>query len=75
VIEVKSVGAFDASYVPTIADFSRLDARFQIPAGTWAKLGGYRRFGLSSAALAQSNESSWSDGVDKAEVMAWIKPK
>jgi hypothetical protein len=46
-LEVQSVGAFDASFVPTIADFSRLDERFRLPEGVWKKLPGYASFGFA----------------------------
>jgi hypothetical protein len=46
-LEVQSVGAFDASFVPTIADFSRLDERFRLPDGVWKKLPGYANFGFA----------------------------
>lgn len=46
-LKVVSVGAFDASYVPSIADFSRLDARFTLPPQTWEKLPGYKKFGFA----------------------------
>lgn len=46
-LKVVSVGAYDASFVPTIADFSRLDARFRLPEGVWAKLPGYADFGFA----------------------------
>lgn len=35
---VHSVGAFEASYVPSIADFDRLDPRFRLPDTVWQKL-------------------------------------
>lgn len=46
-LEVISVGAFDASYVPSVADFSRLDERFRLPAGVWPQLPGYAQFGFA----------------------------
>ena len=46
-LAVENVGAYEASYVPTVADFSRLDKRFQLPAGTWEKLPGYAGFGFA----------------------------
>jgi hypothetical protein len=46
-LEVQSVGAFDASFVPTIADFSRLDERFRLPNDVWKKLPGYAEFGFA----------------------------
>ncbi len=46
-LEVVSVGSFDASFVPKMADFSRLDARFRLPAGTWEKLPQYMDWGFA----------------------------
>lgn len=46
-LKVVSVGAFDASYVPTQADFSRLDKRFRLPDDVWSKLPGYQNFGFA----------------------------
>ncbi len=47
VLEVKQVGAFEASFVPAAADFDRLDKRFRLPEGTWDKLPGYKGFGFA----------------------------
>jgi len=44
---VERVGSFEASYVPTIADFARLDARFRLPEGTWDKLPQYRDYAFA----------------------------
>jgi hypothetical protein len=46
-LEVQQVGSFEASYVPTVRDFSRLDERFQLPMGTWDKLPQYRSYGFA----------------------------
>lgn len=46
-LKVVSVGAFDASYVPGIADFTRLDERFRLPADVWPQLPGYHEFGFA----------------------------
>ncbi|TDU71349.1 hypothetical protein EI77_02473 [Prosthecobacter fusiformis] len=46
-LAVISVGAFVASYVPSIADFSRLDERFRLPADVWPSLPGYHHFGFA----------------------------
>lgn len=35
-LEVHEVGAFEASFVPTMADFARLDPRFRIDPTVWA---------------------------------------
>ena len=54
-LKVVSVGAYDASFVPTIADFSRLDARFRLPDDVWAKLPGYADFGFAVFKLKPGN--------------------
>jgi hypothetical protein len=46
-LEVVQVGSFEASFVPTVKDFSRLDERFRLPAGTWNKLPQYSDFGFA----------------------------
>ena len=46
-LEVHRVGAFDASFVPTIGDFSRLDRRFRVSDEVWAELPQYRDFGFA----------------------------
>jgi len=46
-LEVVQVGNFEASYVPTVNDFSRLDERFRLPPGTWNKLPAYRSYGFA----------------------------
>jgi hypothetical protein len=44
---VHDVGSFEASFVPTVNDFSRLDERFQLPPGTLEKLPAYRTYGFA----------------------------
>jgi len=46
-LEVVSVGSFEASFVPTVADFARLDKRFRLPDGTFEKLPGYKDWGFA----------------------------
>lgn len=46
-LRVQEVGAFDASYVPRLADFARLDPRFRIDDSVWAQLPGYRDAGFA----------------------------
>jgi hypothetical protein len=46
-LEVVTVGNFQASFVPTVNDFSRLDEQFRLPAGTWDKLPAYRDHGFA----------------------------
>jgi hypothetical protein len=45
-LRVHFVGAFEASFVPHIDQFDRLDARFRIPQHVWAQLPAYKSFGF-----------------------------
>lgn len=46
-LEVVQVGNFEASYVPTVKDFSRLDARFRLPSSTWSEIPQYQSYGFA----------------------------
>jgi hypothetical protein len=46
-LEVVPVGDFEASFVPTVKDFSRLDERFRLPEGTWDELPDYQTYGFA----------------------------
>src|SRR5687768_11961581 len=46
-LKVVAVGGFNASFVPTIRDFSRLDPQFRLPEGVWERLGDYARYGFA----------------------------
>jgi hypothetical protein len=54
-LPVIEVGSFEASFVPTVADFDRLDARFRLPDGTWDKLPAYKNFGFAVFKLKAGN--------------------
>jgi hypothetical protein len=45
-LAVHDVGLFEASFVPSRADFARLDARFRLPAGAWDRLPQYGGWGF-----------------------------
>ncbi len=53
-LAVQAVGDFIASFVPTLADFDRLDARFRLPAATWDKLPQYCDWGFVVFQLKES---------------------
>ena len=53
-LEVHNVGDYEASFVPTIADFSRLDARFKLPDKTWSQIPEYADYGFAVFKLNQS---------------------
>ncbi len=46
-LEVHEVGAFVASFVPSVADFDRLDERFRIPKSSWDKIPQYGDYGFA----------------------------
>ena len=46
-LAVHAVGAFVASFVPSLAEFSRLDRRFQIPPGTLDRMPIYSDWGFA----------------------------
>ena len=46
-LAVERVGAFDASFVPSRADFTRLDKRFRLDERVWSALPDYSRFGFA----------------------------
>lgn len=46
-LEVHEVGSFEASFVPTPADFGRLDERFRLPADLWLQLNAYSDYGFA----------------------------
>src|SRR5437870_10019201 len=46
-LKVLQVGSFEASFVPTITDFSRLDERFRLPENVWGNLPAYGAYGFA----------------------------
>lgn len=46
-LKVERVGSFDASFVPTVSDFSRLDDRFRLPGEVWENLPEYKKWGFA----------------------------
>lgn len=55
-LEVQKVGAYDASYVPEVEDFSRLDERFRIPPETWREVPDVKGFGFAVFKLRPGRE-------------------
>lgn len=54
-LQVFNVGNFVASFVPTMADFSRLDPRFNLSKEAWDNLPSYQHFGFAVFQLASGN--------------------
>ncbi|MEP4078267.1 hypothetical protein [Haloferula sp.] len=65
-LKVEQVGSFEASFVPTSADFSRLDPRFSIPKSTWDKIPLYADYGFAVFKLRK--------GEHEAHPMAFTFP-
>jgi hypothetical protein len=66
-LTVVKVGSFEASFVPTLKDFSRLDERFRIPVGAWKKLPRYANYGFAVFKLKS--------GTAKIHPMAFSFPR
>ncbi len=54
-LKVVEVGSFNASFVPTVHDFGRLDAQFRLPDAVWAKIGAYSKYGFAVFKLRKGN--------------------
>ncbi len=61
-LAVEKVGAFEASFVPSAADFDRLDPRFAIPSALWARIPEVEGFGFVVFKLHEPPAApSWPD--------------
>jgi hypothetical protein len=61
-LRVHDVGDFEASFVPRIADFNRLEDRFRIPPDVWERLPAYHDYGFAVFKLKASG-SQWLTGA------------
>jgi hypothetical protein len=66
-LKVVDVGSYEASFVPQIKDFARLDERFRLPAGVWDKLPQYKESGFAVFKLKK--------GASKVHPMAFDFPR
>jgi hypothetical protein len=55
-LDVVTVGSFEASFVPTVADFARLDERFRLPSEAWNELPQYKAFGFAVFKLKEGKK-------------------
>lgn len=71
-LRVHEVGAFEASFVPSRADFGRLDPRFCLSDAVWAALPDYADWGFAVFQLAapQPAERSWLDRLLRRDARA-----
>ncbi len=65
-LEVYSVGSFEASYVPSVDDFARLDERFRLPEAAWSSFPEYKDYGFAVFKLKE--------GTAKVHPMAFSFP-
>lgn len=56
-LEVVEIGSFEASFVPKLADFRRLDQRFRLPDDAWEKLPQYKSYGFAVFKLKKGNRN------------------
>ena len=56
-LKVHDVGSFEASFVPEMADFERLDERFRIDRDVWDRVPGYADYGFAVFKLKPSRSS------------------
>jgi hypothetical protein len=54
-LKVVEVGAFNASFAPTVKDFGRLDEQFRLPDTVWEKIGAYSKYGFAVFKLRKGN--------------------
>jgi hypothetical protein len=54
---VHQVGSFEASYVPSLADMSRLDERFRIPDEVWSRRPEYASYGFAVFKLKKGSKT------------------
>lgn len=54
-LKVVEVGSFNASFVPTVKDFGRLDEQFRLPDAVWDKIGAYSKYGFAVFKLRKGN--------------------
>jgi hypothetical protein len=66
-LKVVEVGAFEASFVPQVKDFARLDERFRLPASNWDSLPTYNDYGFAVFKLKK--------GETKVHPMAFEFPR
>jgi hypothetical protein len=66
-LKVVEVGSFEASFVPAVKDFARLDERFRLPDGTWEQLPAYKDYGFAVFKLKK--------GEKKVHPMAFEFPR
>ena len=75
-LKVHKVGAFEASFVPSLADFNRLDPRFRMSDAVWRALPQYADWGFCVFKLIDLKRR-WFGGADRRTIhpMAFEFPR
>jgi hypothetical protein len=74
-LEVHKVGSFEASFVPSLADFARLDERFRISDEVWRALPQYRDWGFAVFKLLDLKKGFFSTKPKTIHPMAFEFPR
>lgn len=69
-LKVHDVGDYEASFVPSLDAFNRLDERFRIPRHVWAQIPGYTDYGFAVFKLKKSRTAA-----DRVHPMAFEFPQ
>lgn len=73
-LTVHEVGDFEASYVPTMADFTRLDPRFRLSDEIWQKMPDYSNYGFAVFQLKLTLVDDFSETENTIHPMAFEFP-
>ncbi len=77
-LTVHEVGLFEASFVPSRADFDRLDARFRMPERVWDELEAVREMGFAVFRLKPTKRplfGRWGARRQRIHPMAFLFPR
>lgn len=73
-LTVHEVGDFEASYVPRMTDFTRLDRRFRLPDEIWRKMPDYSDYGFAVFQLKLTLADERNDVANTVHPMAFEFP-
>lgn len=74
-LRVHAAGEFEASFVPTLRDFDRLDPRFRLPSAVWDRLPGYHDHGFAVFKLRRPGLFGWLRRLRTIHPMAMEFPR
>jgi hypothetical protein len=74
-LKVHAAGEFEASFVPTLRDFERLDPRFRLPSDVWDHLPRYHDYGFAVFKLRRPGLFGWLRRMRTIHPMAMEFPR